>query len=338
MVAKSFSLISALSVGLLWGSVGSLAPAGAQTAPTPLPTLAPQESAPTEGTLQYDLAMQAGYAAAQARDYAEALEHFRAAQLIRPQDIYARQAIFNVETYETLRQQKLPAWWWVVPLLPVAAMGALGLFFWNLHRSQQDFLEEVLERRQQFQPLQDNLRDRGVTGNTVVNPALPYPVQDFGQAQILSSSDVGAGEILAPAFAPNFPEDESLESQIQGLNDPRRRKKVIWDLARRGDSRAVKPLVDLMAESDAQERSLILEALSQISGRTLKPMNEALALSLQDLNPQVRKNAVRDLSRLYDVLSQISQLLADAVYDQDEEVQETAKWALSQFQSPGSSG
>jgi HEAT repeat protein len=197
-------------------------------------------------------------------------------------------------------------------------------------------LEEVLESRQQFQPLQDNLRDRGVTGNSAANPALPYPVQDFGQAQILSSGDVSEGEILAPAFAPNFPEDDALESQIQGLNDPRCRKKVIWDLARRGDSRAVKPLVDLMAESDPQERSLILEALSQISGRTLKPMNQALALSLQDLNPQVRKNAVRDLSRLYDVLSQISQLLTDATYDQDEEVQETAKWALSQFHSPGS--
>ncbi|MGH2414312.1 MAG: HEAT repeat domain-containing protein, partial [Microcystaceae cyanobacterium] len=82
---------------------------------------------------------------------------------------------------------------------------------------------------------------------------------------------------------------------------------------------------------DSQERSLILEALSQISTRTLKPMNQALAISLQDKNPQVRKNAIRDLTRIYDLMSQVSQLLCHAIDDSDTDVQETAKWALNQL-------
>ncbi|EAM47510.1 hypothetical protein CwatDRAFT_0171 [Crocosphaera watsonii WH 8501] len=72
-------------------------------------------------------------------------------------------------------------------------------------------------------------------------------------------------------------------------------------------------LVDLMIHTDSQERSLILEALSQISTRTLKPMNHALTLSLQDKNPQVRKNAIRDLTRIHDLMSQIYQLLCHSI-------------------------
>jgi vesicle coat complex subunit len=60
-------------------------------------------------------------------------------------------------------------------------------------------------------------------------------------------------------------------------------------------------------------------------------MNQALALSLQDKNPQVRKNAIRDLTRLYDLMSQISQQLSFAVHDHDSGVQETAQWAMDQL-------
>ncbi|CCQ59034.1 Putative peptidoglycan-binding domain-containing protein [Crocosphaera watsonii WH 0005] len=84
-------------------------------------------------------------------------------------------------------------------------------------------------------------------------------------------------------------------------------------------------------DTDSQERSLILEALSQISTRTLKPMNHALTLSLQDKNPQVRKNAIRDLTRIHDLMSQIYQLLCHSIEDSDREVQETAKWAINQL-------
>ncbi|HBB34232.1 MAG TPA: peptidoglycan-binding protein [Cyanobacteria bacterium UBA9273] len=113
--------------------------------------------------------------------------------------------------------------------------------------------------------------------------------------------------------------------------DPQKRRKAIWELAQRGDSRAVQPLVDLMLDADSKQRSLILEALSQIGIKTLNPMNRALALSLQDGNPEVRKNAIRDLTLIYELVAQIVQMLNYATDDPDPEVQETARWAMSQL-------
>ena len=113
--------------------------------------------------------------------------------------------------------------------------------------------------------------------------------------------------------------------------DPSQRQKAIWELGQRGDSRAVQPLVDLLLDSDSQQRGLVLSALSEISTRTLKPVSRALAISLQDENADVRKNAIRDLTRVYDLLTNVSQLLQSACEDPDLEVQETAKWALGQI-------
>ncbi|MCC5640323.1 HEAT repeat domain-containing protein [Nostoc sp. CHAB 5844] len=113
--------------------------------------------------------------------------------------------------------------------------------------------------------------------------------------------------------------------------DPTKRRKAIWDLGQQGDSRAIQPLVDLMIDADSQQRSLILAALSEISTRALKPINRALAISLQDESPQVRQNAIRDLTRVYDMMAQMSQMLGHAVEDPDAEVQATAKYALTQM-------
>ncbi len=71
--------------------------------------------------------------------------------------------------------------------------------------------------------------------------------------------------------------------------------------------------------------------MTQIASRTLKPMNKALSLSLEDDNSQVRQNAIRDLTRVYELMSQVTQRLSVAVEDSDEEVQQTAKWALKQL-------
>ena len=117
---------------------------------------------------------------------------------------------------------------------------------------------------------------------------------------------------------------------IQDLSDSDRsiRSKTIWELAQRGDSRAMKPLVELMVEVDSQERGLILEAMTQIAGRTLKPMNKAIMMSLEDDNSNVKQNAIRDLTRVYELMSQVTKRLSLVVEDSDERVQETAKWAL----------
>jgi Putative peptidoglycan binding domain/HEAT repeats len=113
--------------------------------------------------------------------------------------------------------------------------------------------------------------------------------------------------------------------------DSTKRRKAIWDLGQQGDSRAIQPLVDLMIDADSQQRSLILAALSEISTRSLKPINRALAISLQDESPQVRQNAIRDLTRVYDMMAQMSQMLSHAVEDPDAEVRATAKYALAQM-------
>jgi HEAT repeat protein len=102
-------------------------------------------------------------------------------------------------------------------------------------------------------------------------------------------------------------------------------------LGQQGDSRAIQHLVDLMIDADSQENSLILAALAEIGIRTLKPMNRALAISIQDENPQVRQNAIRDLTRIYDMMSQMSQMLRHALDDPDPDVQATARYALIQM-------
>jgi hypothetical protein len=123
---------------------------------------------------------------------------------------------------------------------------------------------------------------------------------------------------------------EELIRELHSL-DPIQRRKAIWELGQQGDSQAIQPLVDLMMDSDSNQRSLILAAISEIGVRTLKPMNRALIISLQDESSDVRKNAIRDLTRIYDQIAQMSQLLGHAVNDADPEVQETAQWALSQL-------
>lgn len=113
--------------------------------------------------------------------------------------------------------------------------------------------------------------------------------------------------------------------------DPEIRHKAIWELGQRGNSNAVQPLVSAMIDADSKERSLILAALSEIGTRTMKPMQQALAMSLQDQNPEVRKNAIRDLMRVYDLMTQMSQLLGHAAQDQHPEVQQTAQWAMERL-------
>lgn len=130
-----------------------------------------------------------------------------------------------------------------------------------------------------------------------------------------------------------LPRLDFVEELIQDLQAPQpdKRRQAIWELAQHADSRAVQPLIGLLIDSDSQQRGLILEALTQIGSRTLKPMNRALTIALQDENAQVRKNAIRDLTQMYELIAKLSKLLYLAIDDPDPEVQETAKWALNQL-------
>ena len=138
---------------------------------------------------------------------------------------------------------------------------------------------------------------------------------------------------LASSNVPGLQKIDPVEELITSLasNQPSQRRKAIWELAQSGDSRAIQPLVNLMMQSDSQQTSLILEAISQISIRTLKPINRALISSFQHNNPDVRKNAIRDITRIYELIHQVYQILRNAVNDPDQDVQETAKWAINKL-------
>ena len=165
-------------------------------------------------------------------------------------------------------------------------------------------------------------------------PNLPEQRASFAQenVEITAATDQGSSS-LAIDKTTRLAKIDIIEELIKELQnpDPVKRRKSIWELSQQGDSRAIQPLVDLIIDSDSKQTSLILGALSEIGTRTLKPLNRALALSLQDRNPDVRKNAIRDLTRIYDLINQITQLLTHAVDDTDPEVQETARWALTQL-------
>ncbi|MEH2297746.1 peptidoglycan-binding protein [Nostoc sp.] len=140
-------------------------------------------------------------------------------------------------------------------------------------------------------------------------------------------------QLLLPEKTSRLAKLNIVDELIQDLrsSDPTKRRKAIWDLGQQGDSRAIQPMVDLMIDADSQENSLILAALAEIGTRTLKPMNRALAMSIQDESPQVRQNAIRDLTRVYDTMGQMSQMLLHALDDPDAEVQATARYALTQM-------
>ncbi len=165
-------------------------------------------------------------------------------------------------------------------------------------------------------------------------PNLPENRASFPQENVetTAATDQGSSS-LASEETTRLVKIDIIEELIKELQnpDPVKRRKSIWELSQQGDSRAIQPLVDLITDSDSKQTSLILGALSEIGTRTLKPLNRALAISLQDRNPDVRKNAIRDLTRIYDLINQITHLLNHAVNDTDPEVQETARWALSQL-------
>ncbi|HHP7244413.1 MAG TPA: HEAT repeat domain-containing protein, partial [Elainellaceae cyanobacterium] len=152
----------------------------------------------------------------------------------------------------------------------------------------------------------------------------------------------GAGEVAtSPLATDTIPIEATtrlakvniVQELVNDLHTPdsSKRRKAIWELGQRGSSEAIQPLSDLLIDSDSSQRSLILAAMSEIGMRSLKPLNRALIISMQDENPDVRKNAIRDITRVCDLVAQISQVLHHAAYDEDQEVQETAQWALKQI-------
>lgn len=174
---------------------------------------------------------------------------------------------------------------------------------------------------------QNDLINQKVNENTALNHSLRSAEISQNQHQNRVTS------ITQAATFNKTSKIDIVDEFIQDLRmaDPTQRHKAIWELGQRGDTRAVQPLIDLLVDSDSKQHSLILSALSEIGVRTLKPMTRALAISLQDENAEVRKNAIRDLTRMYDGVAQLSHLLHNAMEDSDPDVRDTAGWAMGQL-------
>ncbi|MGI8501294.1 MAG: peptidoglycan-binding protein [Hassallia sp.] len=215
--------------------------------------------------------------------------------------------------------QKDLLWW---SLVGMGILGGLGAVLYLLRRSRK--VKQVQSEKFDFE---------------VLTPSQTNPVPLLLPTD--STADITIEEAIAPPPTEVLPLEKTsrlakvniVDELMKDLrsNDPTKRRKAIWDLGQQGDSRAIQPLMEVMIDADSQQRSLILAALAEIGTRTLKPMNRALAISLQDESPEVRQNAIRDLTRVYDMMAQISQMLCLATEDSNAEVQATARYALSQM-------
>jgi tetratricopeptide (TPR) repeat protein len=310
-------------------------------------------------TAVYDLYMKEAYEATQQKSYQIALENFQKALSERPNDAYAQQGIDNInnrlksvvnnpsgnvinDKEQSNKQTSIFILGVSLVVIIVSVGGGLFFFLKAFRKSQESVETESLNDDDE-----DNLWVESKQKKTVDVNVKPTEVQANPNNQ--SSSLTVSNHNIVASDGANIPPSQSQPLSIQKTSrlakvdiievlivdlqkpEPARRRKAIWELAQRADSRAMEPLVELMIHADSQERSLILEAVSQIATRTLKPLNQALSIALQDKNAQVRKNAIRDLTRVYELISQVNQRLCYAATDSDKEVQETAQWALQQL-------
>ncbi|MCC5643392.1 peptidoglycan-binding protein [Nostoc sp. CHAB 5824] len=206
--------------------------------------------------------------------------------------------------------------WWFI--FAIGVLGSIGALLY------------LLKRFRQVKQVQSKISETKSLSEANKNP-MTSPLPDTVTTQTVTPPL--ATQLLLPEKTSRLAKLNIVDELIQDLrsSDPTKRRKAIWDLGQQGDSRAIQPMVDLMIGADSQESSLILAALAEIGIRTLKPMNRGLAISLQDESPQVRQNAIRDLTRVYDMMGQMSQMLRHALEDPDAEVQATARYALTQM-------
>lgn len=218
------------------------------------------------------------------------------------------------------------------PILGLSTLGGLGaiLFLWKWFGQFKYKQQSQISELKALSPANDD------PVSPLLSEVEKTPEQEESTASVTSSETATVSfpaQVLLPETTSRLAKINIVDELIQDLHssDPAKRRKAIWDLGQEGDSRAIQPLIDSMSEADSQQRSLTLAALAEISTRTLKPMNRALALSMQDDSPQVRQNAIRDLTRVYDMMHQMSQMLSHALDDPDTDVQATARYALTQI-------
>lgn len=266
----------------------------------------------------YDENMQKGYQATNNREYEEALNYFQTALSYRPDDVYAQRAINNVETMLTNRANNN----WsmdnilfilLISLVILVIIISVTLIIIGIKvlKNNEPPQKKISRKVEQLSLDEDNLIEK------------KEPLNSQGQL---------AKRINPEIKKPDDKTQELLQQLVQG--DSKNKSKIIWRLASEADSRAIAPLLDIMIKSNSQEKTLILEAISQIAFNSIKPINQALILSLQDDHGSVRKNALRDITKVYELIIQIQPIITQTAYnDPDPEVREVALWALEKITS-----
>lgn len=224
--------------------------------------------------------------------------------------------------------QKDLLWW---SLVGVGILGSLGAVLYLLKKSRK--VKQVESSENFHFEVLNTSETKSVLPLLPSNSAADENYKNADITNVEKATAPPAREVLPLEKTSRLAKVNIVEELMKDLRSPdlTKRRKAIWDLGQQGDSRAIQPLMEVMIDADSQQRSLILAALAEIGTRTLKPMNRALAISLQDESPEVRQNAIRDLTRVYDMMAQISQMLCLAAEDSNAEVQATARYALSQM-------
>ncbi|WP_069791975.1 HEAT repeat domain-containing protein [Cyanobacterium sp. IPPAS B-1200] len=266
----------------------------------------------------YDENMQQGYEATNNRQYEEALNYFQTALSYRSDDVYAQRAINNVERMLANRNNNS---WSMDNLIFILLLSLIILVM---------IISLTL--------IIVGLR---ILNNNKKNPKINYE-RNLEQIPLNNDDTLEENKLLnkgelAKRINPEVKKPEDKTTQlIQELveGEAKNRNKVIWHLASEADSRAIAPLLDMMMTGNSQEKTLILEAISQIAFNSIKPINQALILALQNDHGSVRKNALRDITKVYELITQIQPIITQTAYhDPDPEVREIALNALEKITS-----
>ena len=317
----------------------------------------------------FDYYMEAGLVADRERDYQTALKQFQSALKIKPDSDKAQQAVNNVNYYVSLNNQpannqsesltedepktKPLNKKFLLSAIAITSIFSVGLLFSLFKKVEIKTNEETSDLQKNNNSNQENnhvldddetilyVPDSSSTNSADHQNSSQQPESD--DTVIVSPND--ASVYAAQPHSQDSPDPFAVTSEASSptedlvaelipkltISDHKFRHQAINALAQSGDSRAMSPLVELMIEADSQERSLIIDAMQEITSSILKPMNRALILSLGDENSQVKQNAIRDLTRIYEVMLQVTERLSQTINDSEQKLPETAQWALKQL-------
>lgn len=309
--------------------------------------LSPEDKEAQQGIIRakgyiYDDNMEKGYEATNNKEYDEALNYFRFAAQQRPDDFYSQQAINNVLKLKQKQSQGNPSSFSAqnrvlillvfIFLLLVIIIIALISIAWRIAQMTQSNTKKQFKEERKTESISIPQTD-SISFPRVSEASLSQSVNQQVK-QKLTSKPIPQSSIVQQEQKKMVVNEDITQRLLLDLKrvKPSRRGKIIWQLAAQADSRAIEPLVEIMMSANSQNKSLTLEALAQIGFNSIKPINQALVIGLQDQNGQVRKNALRDVTKIYELIAQIQPIIAQtALNDPDSEVRAIARWALTKL-------